>query len=168
LTKRLRRQISRKNLARNALVGQFVALDCDVKITPAAQLRLRLIVAKDKRALRRIGKAIGLTIYRRTEGLVAPLSEEWVKVARDGTERSRMVYDRRYFAAMLLSKKHANTELVAHECGHAAIFYSRRVKSNKWQGRVPPDDPAGEAICYPLGHIMRAVTSALYRHGVWT
>lgn len=144
-------------------------LDVDLRITRRGRLRLRLIVLPSKRAFDDASEALLGHRYRRGIGLVNPLYTEFIRIGRDGAERRRREYDRRYFALMLLDARavRRSTEIVAHECGHAALFYAERARGFKWQGRVERDDEAGEAICYPLGRIFRAVNIALHDGGVW-
>lgn len=143
-------------------------LDTEVRITPRGRLRLRLIVTPNKSAFDKATRAVVRQTFRRSWGLVNPLYMDVISFQKGGELRWRE-YDRRYFAVMILNgaKVRRSTEIVAHECGHAAIFYAERAKSNKWHGRVEKDDEANEAICYPLGKIFRAVNIALHDAGVW-
>jgi hypothetical protein len=158
-----------ENLSPKSIQKPAPLLDTDLRITRRGRLRLRLIVTRNKADFDEVTRRTTGCVHRRAWGIVNPLRCD-VLSFRGGVEKRRVEYDRRYFAVMILNgaKLHnGGTEHVAHECGHAAIFYARRAKSMKWHGRVEKDDEANEAICYPLGAIFRAVNIALHDAGVW-
>lgn len=147
--------------------GTGVLLDSDVRITPDSRLRLRLIVARNRAAMREV--ALQLDPKPLARGVFAFCNPLFYDVKGRSGAVVRQHFDRRYFALMVFSKTDLDLEVVAHESGHAAIFYARRVKHNKWDGRVAYDDDyPQDAICYPLGHIVAAVTKELHRNGLMT
>lgn len=149
--------------ARHIRPGDVVC-DREIKLTPGARLRLRLVVARGREGFKRLHRRItggGLEAARGSHGIVYNMATEYV------FPKPRMEHHPRYFAVILLDATQCRPEVVAHECGHAALFYARRCKGNKWHGRVPADDEAGEAVCYPLGVIFRRVNIALHDAGVW-
>ena len=53
------------------------------------------------------------------------------------------------------------SEIVAHECGHAAMAWARFQRANL---HVMPGE---EVMCYALGRLVRQVNAVCYAHGVW-
>lgn len=157
-----------ENLSPKSIRKPAPVLDADLRITRRGRLRLRLIVTRNKADFDEVTRRATGRVHRRAWGIVNPLRWD-VLTFKGGIETRRAEYDRRYFAVMILNaaKVRGSTEIVAHECGHAAFFYAERAKGMKWHGRVEKNDEANEAVCYPLGAIFRAVNIALHDAGVW-
>jgi hypothetical protein len=70
-------------------------------------------------------------------------------------------YDKNYIGFIVLIVDHLRLEVIAHECCHAAIAYSRRLHKKWPDSDYNPD----EHICYPLGKLVAQVCSAIKEDG---
>lgn len=150
--------VSHKSLERR--IG--VLGDYEIRITPYSRLRCRLIIAKNKKSMQNAYRIIvGYDMHRKAAAAAHSPSR-----ALDSRKATKTVHDERYFAVIFLNAKYVPPDIVAHECGHAAIFYSERCAGHTWSGRAPPDE-RDEKICYPLGHIFSEVSRSLFHCGLW-
>lgn len=152
------------------------------------RLYMRLVYCRDAKAMRKVARFLERPVCRRTSAATMSMMTGYFRRhKRTNTIASaHYVVDRECFAVMLLcGPVKPSVEIVAHECGHAALFYAQRNRRHAWGGRVRQrggprfdiplgfdhttvhTDTAGERICYPLGVIMRDAVRALYRWGVW-
>lgn len=139
------------------LPSNFKALDpqvlyeADVKIHRHSRLALKLLVFKNPACLRQFCiRHLGKKLGRKTLAAVHPLSCTVVSFAGGVEHKPVLECDRRYYGVMMLPKTQLNDEIIAHECGHAAIYLRDRLGARHgW-----PKDDASEALCYPLGKLV--------------
>lgn len=53
------------------------------------------------------------------------------------------------------------SEIVAHECAHAAMAWARLQHARLW--RMDGE----EVLCYAVGHLVKQVNRVCFAHGVW-
>lgn len=80
------------------------------------------------------------------------------------------------FGTLFLCRPHLGSELLAHECGHVALAWARRMRIRdlqpddvRWSSRhnVQLRSSPEERFCYTLGRVMRGLVDACYRHGLY-
>lgn len=69
---------------------------------------------------------------------------------------------------MRLVSGHITTEVVAHECVHAALAIYRRDIHNPVTIGDLGDDDTEECLAYIVGDLIRGLTNQLHDHDAWT
>ena len=143
--------------SKHSLPRSFKALDprvlyeADIRIHKYSRLALKLLIFRSPTQVRRFSKQyLGKQLGRETLAAVHPLSCTVVSFAGGVEHKPVLECDCRYYGIMMLPKTQLIDEIIAHECGHAAIYLRDRLGARHgW-----PDEDPSEALCYPLGRLV--------------
>lgn len=132
-----------------------------VKPDPSAPFIVEIRIARDNRRMRGLmhvhdGKELAESTERECMGLVR--TWHW---KQSGTARVR---PRQLVARVYLNERDLRarpSEIVAHECGHAAMGWARLKRAHL--GAMEGE----EVMCYALGRLVAQVNRVCYAHGVW-
>lgn len=146
-----------------------LAHEADLRITPNASLRAKLLVFRHQRFLRRFWKmALGHDLGAGALGAVSSLSHErnhFRDIAGGQLAIGQVIVcDPRYFCLIGLVRGHLTTEVICHESVHAGYAYTKRVERTPWDRHAKAFDE--EAIAYPAGVIARRIVESLLDAGL--
>ena len=151
------------------MAGPGCVAEADLRATPRGRLCAKLLVFRNRLALRRfwngkLGKEerLGLHCF----GVVNGLSR-WIESydAKTDTWSRRMERcDPRYFCVIGLVVGHLGMEVITHEAGHAGFCYAKRVQRAPWAAARDFDE---EEVCDPAGMIAAAIKRFLHRRGLY-
>lgn len=146
--------------------GKLVTHEGVIKLTRYSGLRIKVLVFRTNRDLRMFwANALGRPeLCRWTHAAVSQLGTERVSFVGTPGERRTMFVDPRYVCVMGFIESHITTNIVAHESGHAAFAWAKRVRRNLWLPRADFDE---EDICYPLGKITESVNWLMHEWGLY-
>lgn len=152
----------------------LVVAETDIAITNGP-LRAKLLVFRNRTALRQFWeKALnksghGEKLSLRCEGAVNSLMHKHRKVNADGSEKTWIEVDPRYFCIIGLVKGMSEfasaMEIVAHESMHAGFAYAKRVNRDGFWVKASGMDE--EDVCYPAGRIARKINLFLAKRGLY-
>lgn len=118
-------------------------------------VRMKLLIFRNVSSFNKFSRREFGKSEKNFGGLFVDLSYD-VYGQRDGVSYHEHEVDPRFYGMMVLFEKNLNIEVIAHECCHAAMSFSRRLKG-KWPDAHDPE----EQICYPLGKLVAQVCSAV-------
>jgi hypothetical protein len=147
----------------NHPAGEGILAECDVGVRGRRGLHAKLLVFKNRTALRQFWvEALGKhhDLGRGCFGAVNGLSREIV----DARGRSIMQVDPRYFCLIGLVHGFLSMEIICHEAGHAGFAYAKRRRGNHWVDALTLDE---ENVCYPAGRIAAAINRFVHRKGLY-
>lgn len=132
-----------------------------VKPDPSRPFFVLLLLARDRRRMREAinwhdGSAAAADVERECMGMVRHYMSRVTGrlVVRPGQVIARMFLNVRDLRAR-------PSEIVSHECGHAAMAWARLRGANLRR-------MAGEEVmCYALGRLVAQVNRICFAHGVW-
>lgn len=131
-------------------------------LTPRSRVGLKVLVFPDADELWKFWNYVLHITQGREEkagiGAVFDTTVESIDFSTGEEGDHCLKVDNRYFAVMGLVSGKVDLEVVAHEAGHAAYAYARRMgKRSLWY------DPTNceEEVCYPLGVITQRVNQLL-------
>ncbi len=135
---------------------------CRVYPDPDAPFVVEVRISKHRRAMRdeinfHEGEEFAKTVSRDCMGLV----RSWwgPRTRRLGVLRARRIVARVFLNVKDLRAR--PSEIVAHECGHAAMAWARIQRANL-------NHMAGEEVmCYAVGHLVRQVNYFCFAYKVW-
>ena len=145
-----------------------VIFDCEIKVTRESRLRAKVLVFKDRKAMRQFWtKALGRPELTRdtaavcnTLASVTTFSKQKGKSQRPPERR----VDPRYFCVLGFVDGSLTPEFITHESVHAAYAYDRRVRGkNNWPDKEEPE----ESICYPAGRIAGQIIRKFHKEGLF-
>ncbi len=143
----------------------LIEAEWDLKFNKAQRLAAKLVIFKSKEAMHRFWRCVlGKTAEDHGDalGLVNTFGTEWTDTR---TGKRVLVVDPRYYCIVGLCLGHLDTEIIAHECGHAALSYVRRTKHrNLFRPLFDFDE---EHLCHPLGRLVAAVNDCLLEKGLY-
>lgn len=145
----------------------LVIAEADLRPSPRARLRAKLVVVRSGRDLGRFWTQVlgrgGLG--RHCYGVVSALGRSAEKVDDQGRSYDRRwICDPRYFCIIGLCATHLSMEVISHEAVHAGFCYARRRAKDPWND----DRELGEEhVCYPAGAIAAEINRFLYKSGLY-
>jgi len=96
------------------------------------------------------------------------MCSNWLRIRIDESGRQRLQPD---MGEILLTVRNLGTEVITHECTHAALNWSQRVgfdpfDSKQKRGRLVSASVGEERFCYGLGQMARQIAVQGYKRGL--
>lgn len=132
------------------------------KPDPSRPFIVQVFIARDRRRMRQAisrheGSDFAATVEQECMGLVRHsywARQGWRFAISPGQVVARMFLNVR-------DLRERPSEIVSHECGHAAMAWARFSRANL--GHMVGE----EVMCYALGRLVAQVNRSCYAHGVW-
>jgi len=145
-----------------------VVFDCEVKVTRESRLRAKVLVFKDRKAMRLFWtKALGRPELTKCTAAVCSTITHITTFSKQKDKPQRPPerrVDPRYFCVLGFVDGALTPDYITHESVHAAFAYDRRVRGkHHWPDRHEPE----ESICYPAGRIADEIIRRFHKEGLF-